>query len=75
MGHYLSRAELAHLREFFTKGTRVVLMHMNDPYGNLRPGDTGTVSHVDDAGTVFCRWDNGSNLGVVYREDFIEKVR
>ena len=36
-----------------------------DPHTRLRPGDTGTVLHVDDLGTVHVRWDNGSTLGLV----------
>jgi hypothetical protein len=44
---------------------------MNDPYATLKPGDRGTVFHVDDAATVFVNWDNGSTLGAVYGEDEI----
>lgn len=44
---------------------------MADPYSRLKPGDRGTVSHVDDTGTVFVDWDCGSGLGVVYGEDRI----
>ena len=47
---------------------------MDDPYGKLKPGDRGTVRTVDDTGTVFVRWDNGSGLGVVYGVDRIRKL-
>ena len=63
-----------HLRDLYPKGTRVELIRMNDPYTKLKPGDQGTVSCVDDTGTVFVNWDNGSSLGVVYREDYIRKL-
>lgn len=46
-------------------GKRVRLQYTNDPYTNLRQGDEGTVDHVDDAGTLFVKWDNGSGLGLV----------
>ena len=59
------------LRRQYPKGARVALVRMNDPYTKLRPGDLGTVEFVDDAGTLFCRWDNGSTLGVVFGEDEI----
>lgn len=62
------------LRKQYPQGTRVELIRMNDPYTNLKPGDKGTVSYVDDTGTVFVNWDNGSSLGVVYREDHIRKL-
>lgn len=46
-------------------GKRVRLQYTNDPYTELRAGDEGTVDHIDDAGTVFVAWDNGSKLGLV----------
>jgi len=47
---------------------------MDDPYSKLKPGDQGTVSFVDDIGTVFVDWDCGSSLGVVYGVDMIRKL-
>lgn len=38
-----------------------------DPYSDLTPGEKGTVSLVDDFGTVHVRWDNGSRIGLVQR--------
>lgn len=59
------------LRARYPAGTRVELVSMDDPYGKLKPGDRGTVNHVDDTGTVFVDWDCGSGLGVVYGADTI----
>jgi hypothetical protein len=59
------------LRRRYPKGTHVGLVIMNDPYTSLKPGDLGTVDFIDDTGTIFCLWDNGSTLGVVYGEDKI----
>ena len=71
----LPTQEIVHtLRRRFPKGTRVELIRMNDPYTSLKPGDLGTVDFIDDAGTIFCLWDNGSSLGVVYGEDEIRAV-
>ena len=53
----------------YPAGTRVELISMDDPYTKLRPGDKGFVRSVDDTGTVFVRWDNGSGLGAVYGVD------
>jgi hypothetical protein len=47
---------------------------MDDPYSKLCPGDKGTVSCVDDTGTVFVNWDCGSSLGAVYGVDEIRKI-
>ena len=65
---------LKQLREYYKPGTRVALVRMDDPYSKLRPGDKGTVSCVDDTGTVFVNWDCGSSLGVVYGVDEIGKI-
>jgi hypothetical protein len=51
------------------KGSRVELVHTSDPYTNLQPGDRGTVVFVDDLGTLFVNWDNGSSLGMVPGQD------
>ena len=71
MNNFPTKEDVQALRERYPKGTRVVLVRMNDPYTKLRPGDLGTVEFIDDAGTLFCRWDNGSTLGVVFGEDEI----
>lgn len=65
---------LIQLREYYKPGTRVVLIRMMDPYTNLRQGDQGTVSMVDDIGTIHINWDCGSTLGVVFGEDQCRKV-
>jgi hypothetical protein len=62
------------LRDRYPQGTRVELISMNDPYTTLKPGDQGTVSCIDDTGTIFVNWDNGSSLGVVYGVDYIGKL-
>ena len=75
MNHnFPSRETVERLRQMYPKGTRVELISMNDPYTKLRPGDRGTVSMVDDIGTVFVSWDCGSSLGVAYGVDHIRKI-
>ena len=71
MSDFPSKEILKTLRKRYPKGTRVDLVRMNDPYTKLRPGDHGTVDFIDDAGSIFCIWDNGSTLGVAYGEDEI----
>ena len=61
-------------RAQYPTGCRVELVSMDDPYTKLRPGDQGTVSFVDDIGTVFVDWDSGSKLGVAYAADQIKKI-
>jgi hypothetical protein len=50
-------------------GKRVTLLFTSDPYTNLTRGDEGVVDYIDDIGTVFVKWDNGSRLGLVEGED------
>lgn len=74
MNGFPSRETVDRLKKQYPKGTRVELISMSDPYTKLRPGDKGTVSMVDDIGTVFVKWDCGSGLGVAYGEDHIRKI-
>ena len=56
-------------------GTRVELISLNDPYRDIPTGTRGTVSCVDDTGTIHVHWDNGCCLGVVYGEDSCRKIK
>ena len=65
-----SAAQVAALRSLWPAGSRVELVSLSDPYpGKLVPGCLGSVSFVDDVGTVFVSWDCGSSLGLVSGED------
>ena len=67
--------QLEQLRKEYPIGTRVELIHMDDPYNKkLVPGCKGTVRWVDDWGTIHVNWDCGSGLGVVYGEDSCRNV-
>jgi hypothetical protein len=72
--NFPSKETVQRLREQYPAGTRIELQSMDDPYSKLRPGDRGTVRHVDDTGTVFVAWDKGSGLGLVYGVDSYSKV-
>lgn len=61
------------IRREYPAGTRVELVQMDD--AQAPPvGTKGTVKGVDDTGSLLMRWDNGSGLNVVYREDIVRKV-
>lgn len=62
------------IKKEYPSGTRVELVELNDPYRHLPDGLQGTVSCVDDTGTIHVDWDNGSRLGVVYGEDRCRKI-
>ena len=65
---------LKQLKEYYTAGTRVMLIRMSDPYTSLRNGDRGTVTMVDDIGTIHVNWDRGSMLGIVFGEDECRRI-
>lgn len=68
------RRTIKRLHKMYPQGTRVELIEMNDPYSSLTPGEKGTVSMIDDMGTIFVDWDSGSTLGVIYKVDKIRKL-
>ena len=51
------------------KGKKVELVFTDDSFTLLKPGDRGVVNFVDDTGTVFVHWENGSSLGLVPNVD------
>ena len=68
-----SRDEVAVLRAKYKPGMRVELIEMRDPQAP-KPGTKGTILGVDDAGSVMCRWDNGSRLSLIYNEDRFQVI-
>lgn len=52
------------LREKYPVGARVKLVKMFDEF-TPPEGSCGTVSFVDDIGTVHIKWDTGSILGLM----------
>lgn len=62
------------LRRRYPPGTRLQLISMQDAYATVLPGTKGTVTTVDDAGTIHMKWDNGRTLGLIPGEDSYKKV-
>mgnify|MGYP004439983121 CR=1 FL=1 len=50
-------------KKLYPPGTRIELIHMNDPHAPVPAGTRGTVKFVDSMGTIFPKWDNGRSLG------------
>ena len=67
----LPKAMVDNIKKTYPPGTRIKLIEMDDPYAPVPSGTRGTVTFVDDAGTVHMKWDNGRTLGIVPNvEDF-----
>lgn len=61
--------EVAAIRSKYPVGTRIILDQMGPDPMPVEPGTKGTVTHVDDIGTVHCTFENGRVLGLIAGED------
>lgn len=59
-------------KKLYPPGTRIELIHMNDPHAPVPAGTRGTVKFVDSMGTIFPEWDNNRTIGIVPGEDSSE---
>lgn len=70
-----SAEQIEQLRTEFPVGSRVELVKMDDPYRtDLVPGTKGTVTCVDDSGSIHVNWDCHSSLAVIYGVDVCKIV-
>lgn len=70
----LKDKEVKRIKEMYPKGTRIRLNHMDDPYHPVNSGSLGTVDHVDDAGQIHMKWDDGGGLALIPDEDDFEVI-
>lgn len=68
-----TREIIEDLRNKYPAGSRVELLKMDDPQAPPI-GTLGTVTGVDDIGSIMMNWDNGSGLSVVYGEDIVRRI-
>jgi hypothetical protein len=61
-------------KELYPEGTRVELIHMDDPYAPVPAGTRGTVEFVDDIGQIAMKWDNGRTLALIPSKDIFKKI-
>ena len=66
--------EVERIRADFPIGSRIMMVYSADPFAPIESRTEGTVSSVDDIGTIHVNWDCGSCLGVAYGEDHCKKV-
>ena len=58
--------KIEQLRNMYPEGTKIKLNYMNDNYNPVPSGTLGIVEHVDDAGQIHVKWENGSSLKEKY---------
>ena len=71
---YATTAEIQRIKDIYPEGCRVELIRMTDPFMNIPPGTKGTVTGVDDIGTIHVAWDTGHHLGIALMEDECRRV-
>ncbi|WP_455257370.1 DUF4314 domain-containing protein [Peptoniphilus asaccharolyticus] len=69
----ISKEMIKTLKEVYPDGTRIKLIQMEDIQAPPK-GTLGTVYGVDSIGSILVKWDNGSTLNVIFKEDIIEKI-
>ena len=65
--------ELEKLRAKYPKGTKIRLIHMNDPQP-VPSGMIGEVALIDDAGNLHMIWQNGRSLAIIEGVDDFEVI-
>ena len=70
----LERKFAERMKRCYPSGTRLLLLSMDDPYAPIGCGTRDTVAHVDDAGQIHMKWDNGRTLALVPGEDSFRKL-
>ena len=65
--------ELEMLRAKYPKGTKIRLIHMNDPQP-VPSGTIGEVALIDDAGNIHMIWQNGRSLAIIEDVDDFEVI-
>lgn len=71
---FLNDALLASIKKEYPIGTRVELVKMDDMCAPSI-GTKGTITGVDDTGSLIMRWDNGSGLNVIYGIDKVKVIK
>lgn len=72
---YPSRARVEQIRASYPAGSRIALVNIDDSFTHLKPGDTGTVIGVDDAGQIMMRWDRGGSLSLIPDVDEFRRIK
>ena len=71
---FLSREQIAALRQKYPKGTMVELISMEDMQAPP-PHTLGEVQGVDDAGQILVHWQTGSSLNLLPGIDIFRILR
>lgn len=68
-----NEARVEMLRQRYPEGTRICLEFMDD-LCPVPSGTCGTITGVDDIGSIMVKWDNGRTLNFLPTEDKFHKI-
>ena len=68
------RLSVEELRKLYPPYTTIRLIKMFDEHAPSA-GTIGTITNVDDAGTIHVKWKTGSSLGLIHSIDVFEVIR
>jgi hypothetical protein len=68
-----NKESVERVRREYPVGCRVELLQMDD-FQAPPIGTKGTVTGVDDTGSLLVNWDNGSGLNVIYGVDRVKRL-
>ncbi len=66
--------KVTNIKKQYPKGTEIELINMVDPQP-VPSGTHGIVEYIDDIGTIFIKWDNGSSLGLIADADKFKVIK
>ena len=69
-----SESYLEQLRKKYPVETKLQLISMRNETYPVLPGTVGEVTHIDDAGSIHMRWENGSSLALIPEIDSFQTV-
>ena len=71
---FSNKGYLEQRRKQYPVGTKIQLISMHDEKYPVLPGTIGEVTHIDDAGSVHMKWQNGSSLALIPEVDSFKVV-
>jgi len=72
--NFPTKEQVELVRQNYPKSTRIEVTHIDDPYSKLTAGSRGSVKFIDNTGSLFCDFDNGEHIGLLYGIDEYRKM-
>ena len=70
-----TRAQVESIRAKYPAGTKVRMVEMLDDPNPIPSGTVGTVTCVDDIGSVHMKWENSRTLAFIPGVDTVEIIK